>query len=114
MMRLEERLKLNQGETIHFVKKYKTRYNGLTSRSFYNIVNRQGKKVGSVVYKEENDHNGTGVTYFSLKKFDLNDHLVFKTKWGYSVFQPDYPSATREHGVKKLKNGLHPELAQKL
>jgi hypothetical protein len=113
-MKIEDRLHLNQGETINFVKKYETRASGSISRYFYNIIDSKGEKVGSVMYKEESGNNESGILHYTIKKFDHNDHLVFKTQWGYSATQKKKNNMDRQRGINKLKNVLKTVVQEKM
>lgn len=80
-MKFKERIQLNQGEAVSFVRKFKSRHYGRECRCFYNILDSHGKKVGKVIYKEENNVYGRYGTYYTLKQYDRNENLILKDVW---------------------------------
>ncbi len=105
-MKLEERLKLNEGEKVNFIRKYKSRYSNPRCRYFYNIIDKNGRKLGSIVYKEESHYQQRGIIYYTIKRYDINEKLVFKSRWGQSVHQKYLPNEKHLDKLSCLKKVL--------
>ena len=105
-MKIEDRLQLNEGEKVNFIKKYKSRCKDRLCRYFYNITDNSGRKLGSVVYKEEGDSYGRGITYYTIKRYDVNEKLVFKSEWGQSDYRKYFPDEKDMDRLSKLKKIL--------
>lgn len=112
-MKIEEQIQLNRDEQIYLVRKYKSKSSAERCRYFYNILNNNGEKVGSVVYKEEGNHHGIGIKKFTIKRYDSNEKLVFKSEWGDNVNKAFFINEIGCDGLKKLKNVLRTRPMQK-
>ncbi len=105
-MKLEERLQLNEGEKVNFIRKYHSRISNPKCRYFYNIIDENGRKLGSIVYKEESDYHQRGIIFYTIKRYDLNEKLVFKSEWGQSVYQKYLSDEKRINRLSQLKKVL--------
>lgn len=80
-MSFKERLKLNNGERLELTKEFKAGHLGQKERSYYDILNSKGKKVGEVTYKEYSETTGSCRTHYRLKKYDINNQVVLEDSW---------------------------------
>lgn len=77
---MEEKLKLNQGETLKLIKSGSEGFMAETDVNEYSILNTAGEIVGSVVYTDHTAVRGFRRTQTVVQK-DMHGKVIVNERW---------------------------------
>ena len=80
-MEFIERVKLKENEKLVKTGEFKAGHLGQKEREYYDILNENDEKVGSLVYKEYSDTKPPFHTSYRITKYNLNNEVIHSDSW---------------------------------
>jgi len=80
-MSWQDKLKLESGDKIVFIRQFDAGHLGQEERKHYEIVNEEGEKVGTIKYVEHIDIKAPFERSYSLQQFDLESNVLVSEQW---------------------------------
>ncbi|HCG9724716.1 hypothetical protein VB602_22745 [Vibrio parahaemolyticus] len=77
----QDKLKLEKGYKIVFVRQFDAGHLGQEERKYYEIVNSVDAKVGEVKYVEHMDTKAPFHRSFSFQQYDLEGNVLVSEQW---------------------------------
>ncbi|ACV25996.1 hypothetical protein [Kangiella koreensis] len=80
-MSFKNRINLNPGEELEFVETFAAGSLGQKEKHRYDILDKDGNKVGRVQYNETTDLNSPHNTSYEVIKYDNSGEVILRERW---------------------------------